>query len=168
MGLLWRAFGLVAALLIFTAAIGAAEYDTTFIGLSTEADLYFTPDAAMERISLFFTYGPETTEPVRFRGGLGYYPDRPFAVSAGIELPLFERLNKSRARFFGVYLISDLSLEIKKGVQFGATAGGHVLIPLVATGGISVGGGITESLEPFARVSFMSGVYPLATSRQSD
>lgn len=164
--------GLYVAVLVALLALAvshraaAVEYDTTLIGLSAEGDVVFDPDVALSRLSVVFTYGPEATHPVRFRGGLGYFPSYPFALSAGVEIPLYEKLNRSHAKFFGLYLTGDLALEIENGAGFGANAGAHLLIPAFAMGGITVGGGVTETLEPFARIGLVTGVYPLVVSRQ--
>ncbi|MBU0955277.1 MAG: hypothetical protein KKI09_07600 [Spirochaetes bacterium] len=50
--------------------------------------------------------------PLRFRGGLGYWPGRDFSIILGMELGLLELLNGYQARMFGLYAMIDGILRV--------------------------------------------------------
>jgi hypothetical protein len=162
------------ALLILVAGAGvlsAAEYEDFFVGFSTEAtissDLNVKPaipdSLTFEAISFAATYGPAAVTPVRFRAGLGWFPTRPFRLFTGVEIPLYEQLNRARARFFGVYLLGDLGLTLPIGLTAEATVA--VLIPTNALGGLRFGVGINREADLLFTISTATGAYPLRLNR---
>ena len=104
----------VALLIFFASSAAAVEYEDYFIGFTTElavsSDLttspFFPDSLRVDSINFSGAFGPAATRPLRLRAGLGWFPSQPFVVFAGLELPLIERLNRSRARRFGVYVSS--------------------------------------------------------------
>ena len=150
----------------------AVEYHDYFVGFSTEfsvsSDLSVTPlvpdSLTVEALSFAGTYGPAALRPLRFRAGLGWFPGRPFRVFTGVELPLYEVLNRSKARAFGIYLISDVGLTI----PFGWTAHASlaVLVPTSALGGIRIAAGVDRKLDALVTISMATGAYPIRSRRQ--
>ena len=177
-----RRFRAFAVLLILLAGYGtagyAADYGADFIGVNAEADLYVDSGVTLDRLGLVFTYGPSLLQwdpfetetnffPIRVRGGLGYAPGRPFAVTIGTEVALIEILNRARAKFFGLYLITDLALELYPSFQPEFIGSLSALVPLGSVGGLSIGGGLNHRGRPVIKAGLMTGVFPLQSSRQS-
>ncbi len=170
--MLGRRSSLILAFILLAASRpGALEYHDYFIGFGTEVGITAGPVAApripgelaVGHISFMGTYGPAAIRPVRLRAGAGWYPRRPFRLTAGVEIPVFERLNRGRARMFGIYLLSDLALTIPWGWEADAVL--TILVPTSAVGGIRFGAGVNRHLQLLANVGFASGVYPIRTRR---
>jgi len=153
------------------AGAGAAEYHDYFVGFSTELAITsdpsvepFLPDSLTVRsLSFAGTYGPPGVDFVRVRGGLGWFPRRPFRLFAGLEVPIVERLNRSRARGFGIYLLGDVGLTLPLG--WTADASLAVLVPTNPLGGLRVGVGINREREILFTLGTASGAYPLRPRR---
>ncbi len=166
-----RSLWILALVLLAAPHPGALEYHDFFIGFSTEAAVTAGPVSApgiadglsFRHISFMGTYGPGAIAPVRVRGGLGWYPQMPFRLTAGLEIPIFETLNRMRARMFGVYLLTDVALTIPWGWEADAVL--TVLVPTSAVGGIRFGAGVNRHLELLFNVGFASGVYPIRSRR---
>lgn len=160
-------------MLCAVAASGAAaiEFHDYFIGFSTEAAVTAGPLTSpqipdlleFQHVSLIATYGPAETSPMRLRGGLGWFPGRPFRLTAGLEFPLYERLNRSRARMFGVYLLTDLALTVPLGLEADAVL--TLLVPTSGVGGLRLGAGVNRHMELLFNIGFASGVYPIRVRR---
>ncbi len=165
------AFALVT--LAFAAASAAAvEYDDYFVGFSTEAlvssDLSVTPTVpdslTLEAISFVGTYGPPAAASrLRARAGLGWFPRQPFRVFTGLEIPLFERLNRARARLFGVYLLGDVGMTLPLG--WTANARLALQVPTTALGGLRIGAGVDRHANLIVTLDMATGAYPIRSSR---
>ena len=157
---------LAVALTLVAGTVTAVEYEDYFVGFSTElaisSDLdvspFFPDSLAVESLSFAATYGPAAVKPLRFRGGLGWFPSQPFRLFTGIEIPIFEHLNRSRARGFGVYLLGDVGLTLPIG--WTADASLAVLIPTSALGGIRIGVGVNRDADLLFTFSTATGAYP--------
>jgi len=158
-------------LVLVAGTASAVEYEDYFIGFSTElavsSDIdvspFFPDSLAVQSLSFAATYGPAGLEPLRFRGGLGWFPSQPFRIFTGVELPIFERLNRSRARGFGVYLIGDVGATLPIG--WTADASLAVLIPTSALGGIRLGFGVNQAADLLFTFSTATGAYPIRSRR---
>jgi len=166
-------------LLIAVASVsGALEYHDYFVGFGTDLMISADPSLfparegfAFQAVNFVATYGPPGTRPVRFRAGIGWFPRGPFRVIAGVEIPLYERLNRAMARGFGIYLLGDAVATIPAGVRAEATAA--VLVPMMALGGLRVAGGAAfdSSGDPGNRVEIVftagtsTGAYPIRSRR---
>ena len=156
---------------LFASGLGAVELEEYFIGLSTElgasAGPFRDPGLAenlrVDHVSFVATYGPGSMRPLRLRSGLGWFPDRPFRVTAGLELPLFESLNRYNARMFGVYLLTDLGFTIPW--DWEADAALTVLFPVSTIGGIRFGVGLTRRFDMLFSVGYATGLYPIRIRR---
>jgi len=163
--------GLALLLTLIAVTATAVEYEDYFIGFSTElavsSDLdvepFFPDSLTVQSLSFAATYGPATLKPIRFRGGLGWFPSQPFRIFTGIEIPVFEHLNRSRARGFGVYLIGDIGVTLPLG--WTADASLAVLIPTSALGGIRLGFGMNRNADLHFTFSTATGAYPIQTRR---
>ena len=152
-----------------TGAVWAIEYHDHFIGFSSEVSVSgdravtpFVPDAlAVESVSFMTTFGPQGIRPIRFRGGIGWFPSRPLRLVSGVEVPIFELLNRAMARFFGVYLLADVAMLVP--VDWHAEAMLTVLVPASALGGIRFGFGINRRLDFVFSASWANGAYPIRT-----
>jgi hypothetical protein len=163
-------------LLVLASGIGTAataiEYEDFFVGFSTEATVSSDSDVSpmipdsltLEAISFAGTYGPAAVPFLRFRAGLGWFPRRPFRVFGGVELPLFERLNRARARFFGVYLIGDVGMTLP--LDWTANATISVLVPTSALGGLRLGVGVNRHAELLFTIAMATGAYPIRSGGQ--
>lgn len=164
---------MLAALVLVSSAtmLSAREYDEFFVGFSTEAMISsdraispIIPDSlTFQSISFAATYGPAAVRPVRGRVGLGWFPSQPFRIFTGIEVPLVERLNRARARFFGIYLIGDVGLTVPLGWTAEATL--SVLIPTNALGGLRFGVGVNQNADFLFSLAMATGAYPLRSNR---
>lgn len=149
----------------------AVEYHDYFVGFSTEAlvssDLSVEPivpdSLTFEAISFAGTYGPAATPWLRGRAGLGWFPGRPFRVFAGLEVPLFERLNRARARMLGVYLMGDLGMTLPLG--WTANARLAFQVPTTALGGLRIGVGVDRHANLIVSLDMATGAYPIRSSR---
>jgi hypothetical protein len=161
-----RAAFLIGAL-IFVQSVTAIEYHDYFVGFSTELSVSSDPavrpiipdSLTVESLAFAGTYGPAAMSPIRFRGGLGWFPYRPFRLFAGVEIPVVEQLNRSRARGFGVYLLADLGVTLPLG--WTADASVAVLLPTHPLGGVRIGLGVNRDLDLLFTVSMATGAYPM-------
>ncbi len=166
-----RAVWILALCAVTVTGAGAREFHDHFIGFSTESAISAGPLSApqipelleFQHISLLGTYGPGMINPLRLRAGLGWFPGRPFRLTAGLELPLYERLNRSRARMFGVYLLTDLAMTIPWGWEADGVL--TLLVPTSGVGGIRFGAGVNRHLDLLFHIGFASGVYPIRIRR---
>lgn len=164
------AFALVAFVLA-PASAAAVEYHDYFVGFSTEvlvsSDLSVTPTVpdslTLEAISFVGTYGPPAASWLRARAGLGWFPRQPFRVFAGLEIPLFERLNRARARLFGVYLLGDVGMTLPLG--WTANARLALQVPTTALGGLRIGAGVDRHANLIVSLDMATGAYPIRSSR---
>lgn len=164
-------FILVALGLITASLASAVEYEEYFIGFTTElavsSDLAVSPlvpdSLRVDAVSFSGTLGPASTSPFRFRAGLGWFPQRPFVLSAGVELPLYERLNRSRARSFGVYLLGDLGVTFPLG--FSGDAVLAIQLPLSALGGLQIGVGVNSEARLLVSFASATGAYPIRSRK---
>ena len=161
----------IVALLAAPALFAQPEYHDYFVGFSSElavtSDLAvrpFFPDSLTVRsFSFAGTYGPAAIRPVRFRAGLGWFPRQPFRAFAGVELPVYEILNRARARAFGVYLLGDLGVTIPLG--WTADASLAILVPTNAFGGIRLAVGIDRESNLLVTIGTATGAYPIRSRR---
>lgn len=159
------------ALVIAPSAWAQLEYHDYFVGFSSELAVTsdrgvepFIPDSlTVQSFSFAATYGPAAIRPIRLRGGLGWFPRRPFRAFAGVEVPLYEVLNRAQARAFGVYLLGDLGGTIPLG--WTADVSLAVLIPTNAFGGIRMGVGVTREAELLVTIGTATGAYPIRSRR---
>lgn len=162
---------LILVLVVLAHSAEAVEYHDYFVGFSTEvmvsSDLAVSPvipdSLAVEAISFAGAFGPASVRPVRFRAGMGWFPGRPFRTFAGVELPLYELLNRSRARAFGVYLLGDLGATIPIG--WTANASLAILVPTSALGGIRIGVGLNRRADLIITLGMATGAYPVRSRR---
>ncbi|RKX75053.1 MAG: hypothetical protein DRP87_15440 [Spirochaetes bacterium] len=152
------------------------DYSESFYGFNTEFDILigkeempaFWDRLALERISIIFTWGPGVVKPLRLRGGLGYFPGNPFGFIFGMELPIFEKLNISKAKFFGLYLISDFAVTYKRILDLEFNNSLSLLLPLTGVGGVSIGAGITRRADFFIKICYMTGLFPVIIESKAD
>ncbi|HNY81437.1 MAG TPA: hypothetical protein PK291_01915 [Thermotogota bacterium] len=114
----------------------------------------------MQGLSLDFeaTYGPPFMKPFRFRAGVGFYELTKICLLAGMEIPIFERMNDFRAKLWGVYLIPEVALGFSR---WDASLRCEVLIPVNVLGGIQIGLGVNKDLKLLVSLSYSTGLYPL-------
>ncbi|MFW6312526.1 MAG: hypothetical protein ACOC2N_01415 [Spirochaetota bacterium] len=163
--------GLSVLLMLTACTAVAVEYEDYFVGFSTElavssdldASPFFPDSLTVRSLSFAATYGPADLNPFRLRGGLGWFPSQPFRLFTGVEVPIFEHLNRSRARGFGVYLLGDVGLTLPLG--WTADASLAVLIPTSALGGIRLGAGINREADLLFTFSTATGAYPIRMRR---
>ena len=145
----------------------SADYSQNYTGLSLEFQKNDIVQSAREKdylsdnnINLIFIYGPEFSDPLRFRAGAGMYELSKYYINGGIELKIFEFLNSAHAKAFGFYLIGDL----KMGLDYvDASAKAEVFVPVSSISGIQLGVGVQYGWKPFFCLSYSAGVYPLIT-----
>jgi hypothetical protein len=117
----------------------------------------------VESVTFSGTFGPAITRPLRFRAGLGGFPSRPFVAFVGLELPLLERLNRSMARGFGVYLLGDMGITVPLGVTADAVLAFQ--LPASALGGLQLGVGINQEARLLMTAGWATGAYPIRARR---
>jgi len=142
-----------------------ASYSDHYIGLSAtlkKSDVLglFQGKPLLQELSLDFeaTYGPPFMKPFRFRAGVGFYELTKICLLAGMEIPIFERMNDYRAKLWGVYLIPEVSLGFSR---WDASLRCEVLIPVNVLGGIQIGLGVNKDLKLLFSLSYSTGLYPL-------
>lgn len=161
----------LATLLLAHAGASAVEYHDYFVGFSTEglvsSDLSVAPivpdSLTLEAISFAGTYGPAAAPWLRARAGLGWFPGRPFRVFTGLEIPLAERLNRGRARMFGVYFIGDVGMTLPLG--WTANARLAFQVPTTALGGVRLGVGVDRHANLIVSLDMATGAYPIRSGR---
>jgi hypothetical protein len=95
---------LIAVLVTVAPQAIAADYHDYFVGFSSELSGFVqSADTLQDTVDLRSfsfsgTYGPPALDFLRFRGGLGWWPRRPFRLFAGIEVPVYEVLNSAQPR----------------------------------------------------------------------
>ena len=165
------------SLLLVAATAGAVEYHDFFVGFGTEvmvvSDAALRPVAeqdatvfetlAVRAVSFAATYGPASVRPIRLRAGVGWFPHRPFRVAAGLEIPLYERLNRANARGFGVYVLGDVAATLPLGWE--AEASLAVLVPVSALGGVRFAVGVNRSAQLVITGGTATGAYPIRSGR---
>ena len=162
----------VAVFLTLAQSLTAVEYHDYFVGFTTElavsSDLRVAPlvpdSLSVESVSFSATWGPAATRPLRFRAGMGWFPSRPFVVFAGLELPLYERLNRSRARSFGLYLLGDLGITIPMGWSGDLVLA--VQLPTSALGGLQLGLGVNQDRHLLITFNMATGAHPIRPQEQ--
>ena len=145
--------------------VSALEHSPNFIGLGTEVTLSLEPEIEfgqrIDRISQVFTYGPRQIRPIRIRIGAGWYHKREFALFTGLELPVYEKLNKAQARSFGLYLVGDMGVSFLEQASFEYQASAIAVITVTPLGGIGIGAVIDKTGTVSLRVAYWAGLYPL-------
>ena len=143
----------------------AVRYSEHYIGLSTtfkktDTLAAFQGEPIFQDLSLDFeaTYGPPFMKPFRFRAGVGFFEFTKICVLAGMEIPLFERLNDYQAKKWGVYLIPEAAVGFSR---WDLSLRCEVLIPVNALGGLQIGLGINKDLHLLFSLSYSTGLYPL-------
>ena len=168
---MWRATMTLMLVVTGASAASALDYHDYFVGFSTEflvssdADVspFFPDSLTAESVSFAATYGPAAIRPLRFRAGIGWFPQRPFRLFGGIELPIYEALNRSRARLFGVYFLGDVGVMLPLG--WTAEASLAILVPTNALGGIRLGVGVNRQADLLVTLSMATGAYPIRSRR---
>ncbi len=156
---------LVLLLFFFPRFTFGARYSEHYIGLSTtliktDTLAVFQGEPIFQDLSLGFeaTYGPPFMKPFRFRAGVGFYEFTKIYFLAGMEIPLFERLNDYHAKKWGVYLIPEAEIGFSR---WDLSLRCEVLIPVNALGGLQIGLGINKDLHLLLSFSYSTGLYPL-------
>ncbi|MFP4485228.1 MAG: hypothetical protein ACLFO1_10285 [Spirochaetaceae bacterium] len=147
----------------------ALEYSDTFYGINLESDIAVATDAQvdfserfqMTRLTGVFTLGTRRSFPFRFRMGVGWWPRQPVALMAGTELAIFERLNRAKARMFGVYTLADGNLLLDDGIDYQLRLSLALQIPVSLAGGMTLGVGIDNHRRFYIRVCSAVGAYPI-------
>jgi hypothetical protein len=156
---------LIIGFIMFADSVFGMEYSEHYFGLSTTVKKYdmvslFQGDPVLDGVSLDFsaTYGPPFMNPFRFRAGFGFYDFKGLYLSAGMEIPLFERLNDYHAKKWGIYIIPEFEVSLSR---WDAAIRFEVLIPINVLGGIQLGIGINRHINIIFSVSYSTGLYPL-------
>lgn len=120
---------------------------------------------AIDSLALTGSYGNRALTgglPLRARAGIGWWPSRPFMLTLGMELPLFELLSEARSRKIGVYLYADGHAYFSSsGVDVSFEPSLRLLVPLTALGGLAFGAGYDSRRGFVWRLESMGGAYIL-------
>ncbi|MFP3960199.1 MAG: hypothetical protein ACLFUX_08535 [Spirochaetaceae bacterium] len=153
------------------AASNSAEdrYESHFLGVSYEYYSFLDLDDDIEFFNRFsprragaaFTYGFPGVRRPRVRVGAGWEPERPVYLSAGLEVPIFERFTYADGRSVGLFLIGDVVASFPREPRLTAEASIVGLLPVGPLGGLSVGAGMTHRGEALVSVGIMTGVFPM-------
>ncbi|MFW6262478.1 MAG: hypothetical protein ACOC34_00450 [Thermotogota bacterium] len=154
-------------MLVFSLSVFSAQYSDDYFGLSLEFQKIDFIDDFLDRnyfdqnnINFVFSYGPSFSSPVRFRMGIGVYDLSDYYLNGGLELKIFEFLNSVKGRFLGLYIIADLKL----GLDYAqASLMGELFIHFSAVGGLQLGLGVNQDIQPLFTIAYSGGVYPLIT-----
>ena len=148
---------LILATVLFIPGITYVFPDTMFLGLSTEIQFSNLPD--IKQIDEVVSFEIMKKPHVRLRSGIGYFPNQPLSLLAGLEIPVFEQLSRFNTRKFGIYILSDLRFGIKPDCRTVFEPSVSLLLPVNMIGGISLGSGYDTDSNLFIKVSFFSGGY---------
>ena len=169
---------LIVVVLLFVRVpnLSAFVYSDTFFSLHTEIDISLEEDTDttdltvlesprfdIDAYSLILDFGPASFPlDLRLRGGIGWFPKEPFRLIAGIELPLFERLNRFNAVAFGIYLAGDAVMEASAdAAALSGRASLSLLLPAGSAGAILCGVSVNHRGEFSLILGTASGGYPV-------
>ncbi len=172
-----RVVPIVVVLVLFRISnLSAFVYSDTFFSLRTEIDISLKEDSDttdltviesprfdIDAVSCILDFGPESFPlDLRLRGGIGWFPKEPVRFIAGIELPLFERLNRFKAVAFGIYLAGDAVMEAKAdAATLSGKASLSLLLPAGSMGGILCGVSVNHRGEFSLILGTANGGYPV-------
>jgi hypothetical protein len=160
---------LTVSILFLALTCFSVEFSNDYIGLDFEFQKNDIVGSVMRSdylsdntIDLMFTYGPQITDPFRFRIGTGCHDLANYYGSLGVQAKILEFLNNANGRIFGVYAAADFKLGMD---YIDANLAAEVFVPVNAFSGLQFGIGINHELSPFVSLSYSGGLYPMQISQ---
>lgn len=161
---------LTLVLILFSASVYfSVEFSNDYIGLDIEFQkndivrtFIHSDYLTNNTVDLMFTYGPQMTDPFRFRFGLGCQDLSNYYGSLGLQFKIMEFLNSANGRIFGLYTAADFKLGMD---YIDANLSAELFVPVNAFSGFQLGIGVNHELSPFVSLSYSGGLYPMQISK---